>query len=144
MRRQDRRDPQRGGRRRDLVVRRAGGGQPGGRRREGVVGAIRPAKRAPPMGRAPGSRPVALRPPGGSHELALLGEIDEPEVEAERSDDDLGAVRIEPGELRHETRPERRVVASSEADRRPPDALDEVEQVPSGLLRDDLAEKRPE
>ena len=94
-----------------------------------------------------GGRPIPLRPlaaPGGPDAISLLGEVDEPEVEAERSDDDLGAVRIEPGELRHETRPERRVVASSEADRRPPDALDEVEQVPSGLLRDDLAEKRPE
>ena len=105
-------------------------------RRMATIGHRRPA-----AGRALGG---PLRPTGLAHELALLGEVDEPEVEAERPDDDLGPVGIERGELLDESGPKRRIVPAPEPDGRSPDALDEIEQRPPGLLGDHLAEERAE
>ena len=54
------------------------------------------------------------------------------------------APRSSAAELVVETRALDRVVGAAERDRPPPDALDEREQLGSGLLGDDLAEQRPE
>ena len=95
--------------------------------------------------RRSGPRGVAPLARAGRPDLvALLGEVDEAEVEAEGADDDLGAVQVEAGQRRGEARAAARVVLAPEPDRRPPDPLDEIEQVDAGLLRDDLAEQRAE
>ena len=96
-------------------------------------------ERAAARSRAARSRRRAVRTP-----LALLGEVDEPEVQAERADHDLGPLGVERRRARGERRPARRVVAAPEADRRSADALDEVEELAAGLLGDDLAEQRAE
>jgi hypothetical protein len=94
-----------------------------------------------------GGRSIARRtfpPPGGPDPVTLLGEVHEAEVEAEGPDDDLGAPRVKAGELGGEGLAVGRVVLVPKADRGLADALDEVEQVPTGLLGDDLAEQRTE
>ena len=142
MRRQDGADEERGERRLDPTLADTGPAQERDRRREGIVrrGAGRTG-RAPTAGRLL-SR--ALRPAGLADPLALLGKVDEPEVETERADDDLGAVRLEAGELRDELAAERRVVATAEPDRRSPNALDEIEEIATRLLGDHLPEERAE
>ncbi len=146
MRGEDRRDPQPVQRHPDVVVGCPGAPQPvdgGGQRVVGpLAGGTGTRAARPAVRRAPAT--FAIRSPRGPNQLALLGEVDEAEIEAEGADDDFGAARIERLELRDEPRSEPGVVASSEADRRPPDSLDEVEEVAPGLLGDHLAEQRSE
>ncbi len=85
-----------------------------------------------------------LPPARGSDAIALLGEIDEPEVEAEGPDDDLGPFDVKPRERRGKRSPLPGIVLAAEPDRGLPDLLDEVEEVAPGLLGDDLAEERAE
>ncbi len=98
----------------------------------------RPALRA--------ARPRAQHPDA----LALLGEVDELEVERERPGDGRRALDVERRDLRPESlaldvRLEHDLrVAPPERDCPPPDALDRREQLRAGLLGDDLAEQRPE
>ena len=130
MRRQHGRDPEVVDLSGDLRFGRARAAEPVGR---GTEGRVR---------RTAWAASLALVPAGSPHELALLGEVHETEVEAEGTDHDLGTGRFECCELGHETGSERRVVAAPEADRRPANPFDEIEQVPTGLLGDHLAEKR--
>jgi hypothetical protein len=127
-----------------VVVGRAAPAQPVDHRGEGVVrsfGGCPDDAGAPPRGAA---TPLPIRAPNRPDQLALLGEVDEPEVEAERADDDLGPAGVERLQLRDEPGAKPRIVAAAEPDRRPADALDEVEEVAAGLLGDDLAEQRAE
>jgi hypothetical protein len=142
MGREDRRDPKVADRREDRLVRRSVPAQPLDRGTHGRVGVLggrlgRERGAAPPTRRA---LPVAT--PGRAYELALLGEVDEPEEQTEGTDDDLRAVGGQASQLRHERRTERRLVAAAKADRRPADAFDEVQQVATGLLGDHLAQER--
>ena len=129
---QDRRDSESVDRIRNVGLARAGSSEPVDGRGERRIG----RGLAPP--------PVALGSPSGANERPLLGQIDEPEVQAECPDHDLGLPGIERRQLRDEAGSERRLAAAPESDRRPPNAFDEVEQISTGLLRDHLAEERTE
>ena len=78
------------------------------------------------------------------HPAAGLGQVDQPEIQGEGADDGLRGTQVEPAELLVETLALDRIVGAPERDRPLPDALDEREQLGSGLLVDDLAEQRPE
>ena len=78
------------------------------------------------------------------HALALLGQVDELEVEPERADEGLDAGQVEAVELGRQPRPLDRVVCPAQGDRAPSDTLDELEQVETLLLDDDLPEQRAE
>ena len=78
------------------------------------------------------------------HPAAGLGQVDQPEIEGEGADDGLRGAQAEPAELLVETLALDRIVGAPKRDRPLPDALDEREQLGSGLLVDDLAEQRPE
>ena len=84
------------------------------------------------------------KPSQRSHAAACLGQVDQPEIEGEGADDGLRGTQVEPAELLVEALALDRVVGAPERDRPLPDALDEREQLGSGLLVDDLAEQRPE
>ena len=92
-------------------------------------------------------RPIparSLAAAGRPDPVALLGQVDEPEIEAEGPDDDLGSPGVEPRQLGREGVAVRRVVVAAEPDGGAADALDELEQVATGLFGDDLAEERAE
>ncbi len=97
----------------------------------------------------PSLRPARPRPQHADP-LALLGEVDELEVEGERAGDRRRAGHVERRDLRPEPLPldvglEDHVrVAAAERDRAAPDAFHEREQVRSSLLGDDLAQERSE
>ena len=78
------------------------------------------------------------------HPAARLGQVDQPEIEREGTDDRLGGVEIERAQLLVEPGALERVVVAAEGDRPLPDPFDQREQVRPGLLRDDLAEQGPE
>ena len=78
------------------------------------------------------------------HPAARLGQVDQPEIERERTDDRLRGVEVERAQLLVEPGSLERVVVAAEGDRPLPDPLDQREQLRPGLLRDDLAEERPE
>ena len=142
VRRQDRRDPQALDEATDVVALTAP--EASSAARPGAACRPRTDRRHGPGDRLPRvvvpTRPLA--PARGPDAIALLGEIDEPEIEAERPDDDLGPFDIKPGERRGERPPLPGVVLAAEPDRGLPDLLDEVEEVAPGLLGDDLAEER--
>ena len=83
-------------------------------------------------------------PGQGADPLPLLGEVHQLEVERERSDDGLGPVEVQRGELVGELLALERIVRPAERDHPLANALDELEQLGAGLLRDDLAKQRPE
>ena len=58
--------------------------------------------------------------------------------------DRLHGTQVQTVELGLDPSPELRVVAAAEVDGRPPQSLDELEDLLAGLLRDDLAEERTE
>ncbi len=75
---------------------------------------------------------------------ARLGQVDQPEIQREGTDDRLRGVEIERAQLLVEAGPLERVVVAAEGDRPLPDPFDEREQLRPGLLRDDLAEQGTE
>ena len=115
----------------DVGFARPGPAQPGDSRTERVV--RRGLARRCPVGS-----------PGCPVQLALLGEVHEAEIQAERPRDDFRAPCVQRRELLDEAGAQPWVVATPQADRRPPHALDEVQEVGALLLGDDLAEERAE
>src|SRR5262249_38596881 len=94
-------------------------------------------------GRPPtGPGPLAIGAPALPHQLALLREVHEAEVQPERPDHDLGPLRFQRTKRGGERVAEGGLVASPEPDRCPADPLDKVEQWPALLLGDHLAEER--
>ncbi len=88
--------------------------------------------------------PVARRPlpaPKRPDAAAGLREVHELEIQGEGGDDRLDGPDVQPVEFGLDARPEIRVVAVPEVDRRAPEPLDEIERLLAGLLRDDLAEE---
>ena len=83
--------------------------------------------------------------PDAAHPGALLGHVDELEIEGEGADDGFRVVDREPVELRRqldaESGPDLRVVGRPQGDGPPPDGLDLAEEDRSGLFDDDLAEQ---
>ena len=122
-----------------------------GRTRRLLAGQLgeRPGGRAFDARAASRSRTAAQ----GPHPMALLGEVGELEVEREGADERVGAIEalfwvidcheVEL-ELVREAQSLVRVLRSTDRDRLPADALDEVEEVGAGLLGDDLAEEGAE
>ncbi len=112
---------------------------------------VEPASGAPDPAQGLGDRvvedPPARRPFAPAQHpdaMALLGKVDELEVEPERADERLGPGQVERVELRRQPRPLGGILGPAERDRPAPDALDELEQVQPLLLDDDLPEQRAE
>ncbi len=113
----------------------------------GIEGGVRPTQRAQSPDRlrhrivedavAGGSLAATERPDAP----ARLGQVDQLEVEGEGADDGFDGARIESRQVVVEASALGRVAIDSKADRALADALDEVEQVRAGLLRDDLAQQ---
>ena len=110
---------------------------------------------APPQAAQPGDRvgdrvredPVSCSTLAATQRpdpAARLCQVDQPEIEREGADDGLRGAEVEAAELLVEALALDRIVRPAERDRPLPDPLDEREELGAGLLRDDLAEQRPE
>src|SRR6185369_3762979 len=141
MRGQDRADPEASELGFDRGVAETRSAEPLDGRAERIVGRPTAGRRGAPAG---GALTCPVGPTSLANQLALLGQVHEPEIEAERTHDDLGPLRSERRQLGYEAGPERWVIAAPEANRRPPDPFDEVEQLAAGLLGNHLAEERSE
>ena len=121
--------------------------QPLDRTVELVVGSTQPPQPADGVGERPVQHPGArgtCAPGQRADPLPLLGEVHQLEVEREGANDGLGPVEVQGGELVGELLALERIVRPAERDHPLANTLDELEQLGAGLLRDDLAQQRPE
>ncbi len=121
--------------------------EPGDERIQFRLGAPEPAQPGDRVGDRIRQDPVACRSLAATerpHPAAGLGQVDQPEIERERTDDRLRGAKVEASELLVETLALDRIVVAAQGDRPLPDPLHEREQLGAGLFVDDLAEQRPE
>ncbi len=86
----------------------------------------------------------SLVPPQAAHHVALFGQVDQLEVEAERVRQRLGLSDVQRVELGGKRALGSLVPGLAEGDRAQPGPLDQLQQRRAALLRDHLAEERAE